>query len=527
MDDTAIMRTLVHLLVAAMLTAPIALLILWRYRASINRWMRKSGEVPPALPPPLAWREGRPAIHWTDLRGTSELDPAADELFRTGRRAAQTAGVVHGVAGLLHAAATTVIIYRSGAHASLTASLAFVLWLVLSWPSAVFVGKIAVASRSRRWALLLGLTSVIVMCAAVVAPIGPALSLMAILAGIYVLPPLLLIVAVSAPRWRSAGLFTLPSVFLGMTLIRHAHIAEGGKFGLLTILAAVFATGAVALAWRVIAWWYRKKCTSDLELTLDFEWAILTVWQCFCLRAMTGQFFIWSLVPFVVYKAAVVVGHRLAVQYPAENRRLLLLRTFGSRGRSEWLLDEVSVWWRRVGSIQLIGAPDVAGANLDAQKFLAFVTGRAREFFVSDSRSLAFRLDTMDGLPDPDRRFRINECYCFDRIWQDAVRHLIAGTTVVLMDLRGYSRERSGCSTELRLLFDHISLRRVVFLTDATTQSAELESLLQSIWRECRQTSPNRTIEAIHLLRATDHSSVTTRVLFQRMCVAAAIPAHS
>ena len=427
------------------------------------------------------------------------------------------ASIIHGFAGLLHAAAATAVIHGSRRY-NLSALTAFIVWLVLAWPTAMSVGKIAIASRRLRWMLPLVLTVVIVALS------GPALSVIILLWTLYVLPALILIVAVGSPRWRSAGLFVFPSLFVIIACTRNAMIEGGASGWWLAIPAAALSLGMVVLCLQAIAWWYRKKHTSDLDLTLDLQWALLTVWQGFCLAASVGRFSIYSFIPFAFYKIAVFAGRKIAQRLPTENHRLLLLRTFGARGRSERLLDEFSVHWRRVGSIQLIGAPDVAGANLDAQAFLAFITGHARQFFITDQAGLARRLADLDNAPDPDGRFRVNEFYCFDQIWADAVRQLIEQNTAVLMDLRAFSRQRSGCVNELRLLFDHVPLDRVVFLTDATTQRSELENLLQSIWRECPESSPNRALRTVEIIHATTGRSGATRALLQHVCAAATAP---
>ena len=95
---------------------------------------------------------------------------------------------------------------------------------------------------------------------------------------------------------------------------------------------------------------YERRRISDVDLALDLQWLLLTLWQGFCLTVHLGRLSILSLAPFVVYKLCVLIGRRFSRSPPEANRQLLLLRTFGARHRSERLLDEVGVTWRWLGS---------------------------------------------------------------------------------------------------------------------------------------------------------------------------------
>lgn len=85
-------------------------------------------------------------------------------------------------------------------------------------------------------------------------------------------------------------------------------------------------------------------------------------------------------------------------------------------------------------------------------------------------------IDGFDWRADPDGRYRINECYCFDSTWRAAVRALLARASVVLMDLRGFRAENQGCRHELRMLAQAGRLRRVVVLHDSQTARAIAEA---------------------------------------------------
>src|SRR5215207_3742182 len=85
---------------------------------------------------------------------------------------------------------------------------------------------------------------------------------------------------------------------------------------------------------------------------------------------------------------------RAATERP--NARLLLLRVFGSRRRSERFFDLLGARWRYAGSIQLIGGPDLATSSLDPGRFLDFLGRRLRQTFINTPDDLDQRLASMD-----------------------------------------------------------------------------------------------------------------------------------
>ena len=82
------------------------------------------------------------------------------------------------------------------------------------------------------------------------------------------------------------------------------------------------------------------------------------------------------------------------------------------------------------------------------------------------------RLDAFDMAPDADGRYRVNECYCHDTTWQDALQGLVRRSDVVLMDLRGFQAHNAGCGYELQTLAQAARALRVVVLADGQTDRA-------------------------------------------------------
>ncbi len=515
-----VFRSFVHLLLSAVLTLPVSVLLLNRYRAAINRWMRMTPSSPPPIPgrpPPLPRNEPPLAVRTVDLRERPKLQPSAQALAAAADAGNRSFGAVFAIAGLLHATVTLGIIELVG-HFPLIPHTLFGFWVILVWPTALIVGQIAIPSRRLRWMLP------IVLLLAVITLAGRQLSLLFQLWVLYVLPPLVLMTLVTNRRYRTAGLLVFPGVFLVLTATRQAWL-EGGNFrAVAAIVAAVLSMAAVLGLLFWLAWRYDRRRISDVELTLDLQWLLLTLWQGLCLTVHTGKLSVLFLVPFAIYKLTVLAGRTWLRRPPRDNHRLLLLRTFGARHRSERLLDEMGVNWRWLGSIELIGAPDVAGTTIDPPEFFAFIKGKARDLFVQDEESLARRLERLDVERDSSGRFRVNECYCFDHIWREAVLRLARVSTVILMDLRAFSAKRGGCADELQLLFDHVPLSRVVLLIDQTTQLDDLTRVLKAVDRRRSPDSLNgNSVRAVDLVRASTVGPGAARNLVERLCAAASL----
>ncbi len=82
--------------------------------------------------------------------------------------------------------------------------------------------------------------------------------------------------------------------------------------------------------------------------------------------------------------------------------------------------------------------------------------------------------------------------YCYDDVWKPAVRKMLDVADVLLMDLRGFSAERQGCAYEIGLLMDRFSVDRLLFLIDKTTPKELLYGLIRQRWSVMDLDSPNR-----------------------------------
>jgi hypothetical protein len=249
---------------------------------------------------------------------------------------------------------------------------------------------------------------------------------------------------------------------------------------------------------------YARKQTSEQILLLDSFW-LSTTFMVSIIAAFQVEFYaLLGLLPFVLYKLVVWAGLRRRVRAAREGRelRLLLLRVFGSKRSSEWLLKRLSHRWRYAGSIQLIAAPDLAATNLELDELLDFMRLRLKRRFVKDGEDCARRVESLDVRPDPDGRYRVNEFFCYDDVWRETVAALTERSDAVLMDLRGFTSKNRGCAYELHHLVDAVAINRLVITVNNKTDRAFLERTFEEAWAGMGAGSPNRGLASpvLHLL---------------------------
>jgi hypothetical protein len=271
-------------------------------------------------------------------------------------------------------------------------------------------------------------------------------------------------------------------------------------YGLQFLGAVLFAVPAWLVV-RSIVDRYLARRISDQAIMLDSIWLLMTLFLCEGLVGSEGMIGWLGLAAFAGYKLTVAPGLRPLRRAAAGRQppRLLLLRTFGTRRRSEQLFDLLATRWRYAGTIELIAGPDLASTALDLHDFLDFVSGRLSESFIHDADDLARRVAAMDARPDPDGRFRVDSFFCAAHTWQQTVTRLIGGIDVVLMDLRGFAARHAGCRFELGVLMQLAPLDRVVLLIDHTTDQPLLQQILQGGAGAPSARSP---VARPHLLRA-------------------------
>lgn len=259
---------------------------------------------------------------------------------------------------------------------------------------------------------------------------------------------------------------------------------------LVAFLVSTVTLAGIWTAWRAVlaaagrlARAYEKKLFSDAQFQVGAWMAVITMLFALAPGYTELGLNLWSLgvIPPLI-GALWVYGKLLKRIKPWKPARgLLLLRVFARDKRGERLLDEVAFRWRFIGPIHMIGGPDLAKTNLEPNELLLFLRRRLRQIFVIDRPSLQRRLAELDWEADPDARYRINESFCTDSMWQETVRELLHVSDAILLDLRGFTAARRGTAFEIRLLAERDALRRSVILIDAQTDISAIEKSLAGI----------------------------------------------
>ncbi len=247
----------------------------------------------------------------------------------------------------------------------------------------------------------------------------------------------------------------------------------------------------VLLPW-LVAWWplrllgralgraYARKQLSELLVLFTAVWAIELSSEALGVASDVGLAAIAMFLPLLWIPLVILPYARLRARR-GRPPTLLVLRVFQRDAQVQALFDHVVERWRLSGNTVMIAGTDLATRTLDADDIFTFLDGRLRERFIGSPADVTPRLDGFDMAPDADGRFRVNECYCHDTTWQDALQALVRRSDVVLMDLRGFRAHNAGCRYELQTLAQAVRPLRVVVLADSQTdRAAAAEAVGQS-----------------------------------------------
>jgi hypothetical protein len=291
------------------------------------------------------------------------------------------------------------------------------------------------------------------------------------------------------------------------------------------------------VAWRVLqslAAGFEHKRFSDVQLVIDCWWLVATAEA-----IATGLSPIYGFgsvaggaVAFLAYRAGVaaVLRGRPGGQ-ELSGRRLLLLRVFGYRSRTESLFDRVAQSWRFHGPVLLIAGADLARRTVDPADMLAFIRGRLADQYVATRDEVPERLNRLDLAPDPDGRFRVSELYCRRDTWQPTLQALLDASDAVMMDLRSFSERNAGCIFELEQLIMRVPVDKVVLIADQTTDLRLLNSVLGEAWDKAAREGRVRGDARMALVVLKRQSWRTVNTLMEQLLATTADPfsqpAHS
>lgn len=373
-----------------------------------------------------------------------------------------------------------------------------VLSLVYLWPCIPGIGLL---ERWSRFKILMFSSGFILFAAIVVIlnsnenqPVGEVLSWLSR----EQLPALIFVFFMTGSRLRTVGPYLLVVFFLltissllGLSALEQL-INQGSDTWLATLVYAsnvttifiLFSVLPWLLAFFPIRYWaqrlaeaYRNKAFSEPLYLFAGLWGIALLFQAMMLSHSIGGMAYWVLCAWLIIPAAVQLMKR-SLQPRIQPPTLLLLRVFRPDDAIRSLFDSVVERWRYSGNTVMIAGKDLALRTLEPNELFAFFSGHLKDRFISDDDKLSQAYQNLDMQADPDGRYRVNEFFCFDHTWKIVLAKLVDKTDCVLMDLRGYTAERHGCTHELKVLSNQSHLRKLVILHDRHTEKNTAEQLL-------------------------------------------------
>jgi hypothetical protein len=491
------------------------------YRAAMQRLMSAPPADSPLMPPPVAAPVALPVATVT-----------LDDNRRAYRRLITLFASISLLMSLTHA----LTLEQLSGSARINWETVAILTLVMAWPIVLVLGVIERWSR-RRVALLLaawfvGAVLLIAWRTSEAVALSGIVAWMSFAIGI----PLLLVSAVclgNATRAIAPWLLPLFVLLAGAAQLGldalSAMIDSGTGGGALRSAAEAFGHWGVilffALAPMLLAWWpakqlghwlataYAKQRFSELFYLFTAVWVLSLITPALgaaseSWRGALATFFL----PLAWIPFSYPLLRAVAPVVPRQKRAptLLVLRVFQKDASIQNLFDRVIERWRLTGNTVLIAGTDLTERTIDAEDIFTFIDGRLAERFIYHPDEIEAKLSQFELEPDIEGRYRVNECYCHDSTWQQALDRLIAISDVVLMDLRGFRKKNKGCLYELGVLAAAPAIGRVVILANPGGDRDKAEAAAAAapegrfIWIDIE---PNETIAPEQVLAALLHSA--------------------
>ncbi len=286
-------------------------------------------------------------------------------------------------------------------------------------------------------------------------------------------------------------------------------------------IGAVTAIALFALAPWLIAWWpvralgrwlgqaYAARRISELLYLFTAVWVIALTGPALGAIASEG----WGALLYFLPLLCIPLGARLMQHRHLPAGRpptLLVLRVFRQDANVQDIFDRVIERWRLTGNTALIAGTDLAERTIDADDIFTFLDGRLAERFIHRPADVPRRLGAFEWQPDAEGRYRVNECYCHDTTWQQALAELLKVSDVVLMDLRNFVAANQGCLYELQTLAATAGRLRVVVLVNERTERAAAQAATarapagRFVWLAQQGSTPPATDAVLAPLLAAD-----------------------
>ena len=469
--------TAVPVLFAVVLTALACPVILLLYRARATRWMRASSTlagwpdpVPPATDVPIRWSVAAGAVD-----GLS--NPLASRVAGGVRRRALACA-----AGGVASAMLSTVLFGAAFSGSVSATILSAVFGVFCLPAVLIAGH--VAGRAK------GTVAAVSACGGLLLLLGPLGELGFLVAGAFIAAPALIFAIFALRFWRGVAPYVL-IITLGASLLWVIGADVGSRWfgGAPAIVWALRLVGFAAGLWlgyaalqRIQRAW-EAGSVADEDIFVDGWWALYVLIQTLVFVLMAGPAFFVGLAGFPLYSTSrQYAGRRLAPRTsPHRPVTLLLLRVFRGDTRADRLLDRLQRQWRGIGPIALIAAADVALRLIRPTDFVAFITGRLRQRFVASVAELDERLTDRLSRHDAAGDYPVTWLWCHRDTWRPVMRELAARSDVVLMDLRGFTPERSGVLEEMRHLAQTAPRKPVVFIVENERELQRVTAVIPAL----------------------------------------------
>ena len=518
LSDTPINSILYGTLVFSL---PLAILLSYiflnRYRRAVQRSMMKdSGARSPESLDIVPNRSGgqKATLVLEDARKI----PLPSEAFLKKNWSEQLRqGLVYLFAGLIYAGLVTFLFFTADETMDALPVRTTIIYLLFAIPAVHLFLKATISQLQNRLLFLLGI--LIIMGLVAWLPVVEWLFLCLYYVGI----PYLVLVLFNGKKIRTVGPFMLVicsgfvlALMAGMDLALWVFSATNFVLNEWLVLggAAVLVLGSLfillRLFIRLIARRYDQQKSSDLQIQQNVFFLIFNLWHASILFFIDPKWSLGVLAGFLLFKLVEWIGLKLAFgsKRNQPGSPLLLLRVFRYRKRTEQFLRQLSFFWRFSGPIQLIAGPDLAGENLEPHEIYSFLSNKISKEFIKNYDELEERVRGNYLLPDPDGRYRVNEFFCYDNTWKQALEALLKGSRFVVMDLRSFSKKNAGCIYEIQQLISQVPTEKLLFLIDQTTDGTFLKEVLEKIWGGLSPDSPNYSGDrrVLHLFKAKEDS---------------------
>lgn len=455
------------LTIAAVFTAFIlAPLYVFLIRRRVVRYMRQRVRRSAASTPVVERQGGAPLQLANEEAPDTPLGEAGRALFDRMRNVRRSAAAMHFLAGL---AAASVL--AAGDYTVYKWRPSMVVYI---WPAVLTVSTVAVPSLRKR-ALVLGVIGLMLFYL-------PSAKDDLVFASFFIIPNTLLLLVANRALCTIAPVLVLIGVIVAGAIAAHGYSSF-----------AILVAGLLALA--LLPWAYERKYFSELSFQLAFLWLVFAA--AYGSQGSSLRTWVFAGGSLAVYAGLTHLMLPLLRRAARKHRpaSLLVLRVFGSAGRSTRLLEHIGMRWRTVGPIHLIAGADTAITNLDLPEVFRFLTFRFRSEYVKDDADLERRLEKLDCAPDPDGRHRVNDFFCFDDTWKATFTALLHRSDVILLDLSGFGPKNAGVAFELGHLLGSRPLGSFVLITDHKTDTDYLGATLTRIWRQLDPSAPNAALE--------------------------------